>query len=485
VPCIMAMLSRLKLLQKPSLRLLSSVAPAKHAQESPIVSRPRTASDFARHHPITKISLLSNGIRVATEDTSGDSATVGVWIDAGSRYEDKNTNGVAHFLEHLTFKGTKNRSRVDLESEMENMGGHLNAYTSRESTVYYTKVLKNDVPKALDILSDMLIRSELSDESIEAERSVILRESKEIEKNLEETIFDHLHATAYRGFALGQTILGPKENILSIKRQDILNYIGTHYTANRIVIAASGAVDHDQVVKLAEQLFGSVPSTSQSKVYKEPAGFTGSDRVVDNQSWEKAHIAIAFPVGGWNDPDTYPLMVAQQLLGTWDRETSGGAGKHSASRMIRNLANDDVVQSVSTFNTQYSDTSLFGVYMVCHAVGQYRAVQEVCTAITELAHHVDDVQLETAKNQIKYHLLAALDGSTQIAEDIGRQLLCYGRRIHPAEQIARIDAVDVNAVKRVARRFFYDRDHALAAIGNVCELPKYIQRRRWSYWVRF
>jgi len=388
-------------------------------------------------------------------------------------------------LEHLTFKGTKKRSRVDLESQMENMGGHLNAYTSRESTVYYAKILKNDVPKALDLLSDMLIHSELSDESVEAERSVILRESKEIEKNLEETIFDHLHAAAYRGFSLGQTILGPKENILAIKRQDILNYIGTHYTANRIVIAASGAIDHNQIVKLAQELFGSVPSTSQGNVDKGIAGFTVSDRVIHNQSWEHAHVALAFPVGGWNDPDTYALMVAQQLLGTWDRETSGGAGKHSASRMIRNLAKDNVAQSVSTFNTQYSDTSLFGVYMTCHAVGQYRALQEVFTAITELAHHVDEVHLETAKNQIKYQILASLDGSTQIAEDIGRQLLCYGRRIHPAEQIARIDAVDVNAVKLAARRFFYDRDHALAAIGNVCELPEIVQRRRWSYWVRF
>jgi len=178
----MAMLSRLKFFRKPALRFFSSVA-VKHAPEQEvIVSRARTALDFARHHPTTQISTLPNGIRVATEAGSGDSATVGVWIDAGSRYEDQKTNGVAHFLEHLTFKGTKKRSRVDLESQMENMGGHLNAYTSRESTVYYAKILKNDVPKALDLLSDMLIHSELSDESVEAERSVILRESKEIEK---------------------------------------------------------------------------------------------------------------------------------------------------------------------------------------------------------------------------------------------------------------------------------------------------------------
>jgi len=306
-----------------------------------------------------------------------------------------------------------------------------------------------------------------------------------LKKNLEETIFDHLHATAYRGFSLGQTILGPKENILSIKRQDILDYIGTHYTANRIVIAASGAIDHNQLVKLSEEYFGSVPSSPKGKVWKEPAGFTGSDRVITNQTWEKAHIAWAFPVGGWNDPDTYPLMVAQQLLGTWDRETSGGSGKHSASRMIRNLASFDCAQSVSTFNTQYSDTSLFGVYLVCHAVGQWEAMLQVSHAITELCYHVDEVHLETAKNQIKYQILASLDGSTPIAEDIGRQLLCYGRRIHPAEQIARIDAVDVNAVKLAARRFFYDRDHALAAIGNTHELPNYLDRRRWSYWVKF
>jgi processing peptidase subunit beta len=328
-------------------------------------------------------------------------------------------------------------------------------------------------------------QSNLAEESLENERSVILREMKEIEKNLEETIFDHLHATAYRGSSLSRTILGPKENILSITRQDILNYIQTHYTADRIVIAASGAIEHNQIVKLAEELFGKVPSTPAKKVIKEPAAFVGSDRLISYESWEKAHIALAYPVGGWNDADTYPLMVAQQLLGSWDKETAGTSGSHSASPLIREIAKENMAYSVSTFNTQYSDTSLFGVYLVAHPVGLQKLLYHVLKCITRLSYEVDEIQLESAKNQIKYQILASLDGSTSIAEDIGRQLLSYGRRIHPAEQIARIDAVDVNAVKLAARRFFYDRDHALAAIGNLHELPDYVDRRRRSYWIRF
>jgi len=476
-------------------RLVRTSKPLRHFSGKPAVSHdhgkhlilPRTALDFARHYPHTKVSTLSNGIRVATEESHGDSATIGVWIDTGSRYEDEKTNGVAHFLEHLSFKGTKNRSRVDLETEIENMGGHLNAYTSRESTVYYVKVLREDVPKAADILADMLQRSELSPESIENERSVILREMKEIERNMDETLFDHLHATAYRGTPLGRTILGTKEDVERISRENILDYIKTHYTANRIVIAAAGAVKHDEIVKLTEKHFNQIPSNPPSNkvVFKAPAVFTGSDREIRYDSMDQAYVALAYPAGGWSDPDTYPLMVIQQLLGTWDKETSAGAGVHHSSRLISHVAKNDLATSLMTFNTQYSDTSLFGVYTVSHSVGVEQLWYSIQKEITRLSYEVDEVRLEEAKNQLKFHVLATLDGSTSIAEDIGRQLLCYGRRLHPAEQLARIEAVDVNAVKQAARRFFYDHDHALAAIGGIYELPDYNELRRKSFWIRF
>lgn len=160
---------------------------------------------------------------------------MGVWIDAGSRYETAANNGVAHFLEHISFKGTQKRTQQQLEVEIENMGGHLNAYTSREQTVYYARVFKNDVPQAMEILSDILTNSLMDKDAIERERDVILREMVEVNKVYEEQILDHLHETAFMGTGLGRTILGPEENIKRLTRDDLVNYVQTHYTANRCV----------------------------------------------------------------------------------------------------------------------------------------------------------------------------------------------------------------------------------------------------------
>ena len=193
--------------------------------------------------PETQVTTLSNGLRVASENAGGSTCTVGLWIDAGTRYEEEKTNGVAHFLEHMAFKGTKRRTQMQLELEVENMGAHLNAYTSREQTVYYAKSFSRDLDKSVDILADILQNATLGEREIERERSVILREMEEVDQQVEEVIFDHLHSIAFQGTPLGWTILGPTQNIKKINRQDLVNYISTHYSAPRMVLAAAGGVD--------------------------------------------------------------------------------------------------------------------------------------------------------------------------------------------------------------------------------------------------
>ena len=205
--------------------------------------------------PSTKITVLSNGFRIASESNSNAvTATVGIWLDAGSRFENEKNNGTAHFLEHMAFKGTKSRSQVELETLIENMGGHLNAYTSREQTVYYAKTLSSDVPNAVGIISDILQGATLSESAIERERDVILREAEEVDKNKEEVVFDHLHGIAFRGNPLGLTILGTNENIRSISKKDLEDYIKENYTPEKMVLVAAGGVEHEQLVKLAEQV---------------------------------------------------------------------------------------------------------------------------------------------------------------------------------------------------------------------------------------
>lgn len=285
------------------------------------------------------MTQLDNGLRVATEDSGAATATVGLWIDAGSRYETDRNNGVAHFLEHMAFKGTAKRSQTDLELEVENLGAHLNAYTSREQTVFYAKCLSKDVPKAVEILGDIIQNSKLGEAEIERERGVILREMQEVESNLQEVVFDHLHATAYQGTPLGNTILGPTKNIKSISRQDLKDYIDTHYSTPRIVLSAAGGVKHNELVKLAEKELGGLKNSFDGKSTQlAPCRFTGSEVRVRDDSLPLAHIAIAVEGCGWSDQDNVPLMVANTLIGAWDR--SQGGGVNNASNLARASAED-------------------------------------------------------------------------------------------------------------------------------------------------
>ena len=198
----------------------------------------------------------------------------------------------------MAFKGTKSRSQRQLEVEIENMGGHLNAYTSREQTVYYAKVFKNDVPKAMEILADILQNSLLDDGAITRERDVILREAEEVGKQYEEVILDHLHETAFMGTGLGRTILGPDENIRNLSRADLQSYISTHYTADRTVIAGAGAIDHKQLTELTEKYWGKLPTTPSGSVAKifDPAIFTGSDKRIrfDTMGVSQASVVCPF-----------------------------------------------------------------------------------------------------------------------------------------------------------------------------------------------
>lgn len=258
-----------------------------------------------------------------TQTSYGETAAVGVWIDAGSRYETAKNNGAAHFLEHMAFKGTKNRTQRQLEVEIENMGAHLNAYTSREQTVYYARVFKNDVPKAMEILSDILQNSLLEEGAITRERDVIMRESVEVNKQYEEVILDELHSTAFMGTGLGRTILGPDENIRNLTRADLQSYISTHYTSDRFVIAAAGAVDHKQILDLTEKHFGGMKKGDGLYV-PEKAFFTGSDKRIRYDSMNEAHIALAFEGASWTSEYSFPLMLMQTILGSWDRASASG-----------------------------------------------------------------------------------------------------------------------------------------------------------------
>ncbi|GFZ19253.1 insulinase (Peptidase family M16) protein [Actinidia rufa] len=437
--------------------------------------------------PLTRVTTLPSGLRIATESNlAAKTATVGVWIDAGSRFETDDTNGTAHFLEHMIFKGTEKRTARELEEEIENMGGHLNAYTSREQTTYYAKVMDKDVPQALDILADILQNSKFDEKRINRERDVILREMEEVEGQTEEVIFDHLHATAFQYTPLGRTILGPAQNIKTITKANLQKYISMHYTAPRMVIAASGAVKHEDIVEQVKKLFTKLstdPTTASELVTKEPAIFTGSEIRIIDDDMPLAQFAVAFNGASWTDPDSIALMVMQSMLGSWNK--SAGGGKHMGSELAQRVGINEIAESMMAFNTNYKDTGLFGVYAIAKPDCLDDLAYAIMYEMSKLSYRVSEADVTRARNQLKSSLLLHIDGTSPVAEDIGRQLLTYGRRIPFTELFARIDAVDASTIKRVANRFIFDQDVAIAAMGPIQGLPDYNWFRRRTYWLRY
>lgn len=454
-------------------------------QTAPLTRSRSTAADpsASGNFPATQLTVLDNGIRVATEDWNAPTATVGLWIDTGSRYETAANNGVAYFLEHMAFKGTAKRTQTQLELEVENMGAHLNAYTSREQTVFYAKCLGSDLGNAVEILADILQNSKFGEQEIERERGVILREMQEVEMNLQEVIFDHLHAVAYQGTPLGRTILGPTKNIKSLNRDDLVHYIKTHYKGPRMVMAGAGGVNHEELCQLTKQHFGNIGIDYENEIPLDlPCRYTGSDVRIRDDSMPFAHVAIAVEGAGWTDPDNIPLMVANTLIGSWDR--SMGGGPHNASPLAKYCAEKGFATSFQSFNTCYKDTGLWGIYFVSDRMNQDDMIYNIqhewmrlCTAVTEF-------EVDRAKNLLKTNMLLQLDGTTPICEDIGRQMLCYGRRIPQAELEARIDAVDANLVKDVCYKYVYDKCPVIAAIGPIENLTDYNRIRSGMYWLR-
>jgi len=411
--------------------------------------------------PSISIDTLSNGMRVVTDTRPGvETAAVGVWVDAGARYESASMNGVAHMLEHMAFKGTQKRSALAIAEEIEAVGGHLNAYTSREHTAYYARVLRDDVPLSVDIIADILQHSVFDEEELSRERTVVIQEIGQSEDTPDDIIFDHLQATSFPDQPLGRPILGTVEGVSAMNRDKLSAFMGHHYTGDRLILCAAGAVDHDDVMALADRHFTDLPATN----HRDPVGSTyhGGD-FREDRDLEQVHFALALPGVPYSDDDFYAVQVVSTLLG-------GGM----SSRLFQEVREKrGLCYSVFTFASSYSDCGTFGIYAGTGEQEVTELVPLICDALSQLSEDAQETEVARARAQMKAGTLMALESSTARAEQLARHMLVFGRPIPLPEIVEKIDAVDVATVKRVAARLARGGRPTVAAIGPLSQLASY------------
>ncbi len=407
-----------------------------------------------------RVSRLANGLRVATDTVQTvDTVSLGIWVDVGTRHEPAAINGAAHFLEHMAFKGTERRSARDIAEEIEAVGGHLNAYTSRESTAFYAKVLKEDVPLALDILADILQHSTFDPEELERERTVILQEIGQANDTPDDIIFDHFQECAYPEQAMGRPVLGRPEIIRGLARDAIVAYLRDHYGARRMVLAAAGNLEHERLVDLADKLLSELPA--ERAVTTEPALYTGGDRRED-RDLEQLHLVLGFPGVTLGDPDYYAASVLSTAFG-------GGM----SSRLFQEIREKrGLVYAIHSFVHGYRDGGLFGIYA---GTGEEEAA-ELAPALCEEAIKLQDgltaIELSRAKAQMKAGLLMSLESTSARCEQLAQHLLIYGTPFDPPEVVRRIEAVDDAAIRRVVSRW-HSAPPTVTALGPLSRLEDY------------
>ncbi len=406
-------------------------------------------------------ATLPGGMRFVTDRMdSVESVSLGVWVNAGARNETAEINGVSHLLEHMAFKGTARRSALDIAVEIENVGGHLNAYTSRESTVYYATVLKEDAALALDIVSDILMNSTFVDDELARERAVVLQEIGQTNDTADDIIFDTFQETAYPDQPLGRAILGTTDIVSQMPRETLKGYIDTQYGSDRMILSAAGNLDHDALAGLAEKAFGSV-TVSQAAEPQVGVYSGGDNREV--RDLEQAHLVMGFEGVGYDDDDYYPLAVLSTALG-------GGM----SSRLFQEVREKrGLVYSIYTFSSAYQDGGLFGLYAGTGEEEVAELVSVVCDELKRVAaNRMDGEEIARSRAQIKAGVLMSLESTSSRAERVARHLQIYNRII-PVDEIARrIDSVTAEDVRRVAERLL-TAPPTLAALGPVGGLPDY------------
>jgi predicted Zn-dependent peptidase len=404
-----------------------------------------------------RITTLKNGLRIITDDIPGIvTATLGLWVQVGARYEPAELNGISHFLEHMAFKGTTTRSAKQIAEEIENVGGHLNAYTSRENTAYHARVLANDVPLAVELIADIIQNSTFEEEEIAREREVILQEIGQALDMPDDIIFDYFQNTAFPNHPLGRPILGPPEIVRKITRDDLNNYMKNEYSAERMIFAAAGAVNHDIIVDLCQKNFTQL-SSHPTESFKR-ASYQGG-QFYDKRKLEQVHLVLGFESCPADHPDRYPLSVFSNLLG-------GGM----SSRLFQEVREKrGLVYTIYSFNNSFQDSGLFSIYAGTGEQQVDKLLPAIKDVLRDFPLTLEDKELERSKAQLKAGTLMALESTSTRCEKLAQHLIAFNRPIPPEEVIEKVNAVTREDIIRVATQLI-SKTPTFAALGPGKEI---------------
>ena len=398
---------------------------------------------------------LKSGLTVITDTMPHlETAALGVWTGVGGRDEKPDEHGMSHLLEHMAFKGTTTRSSREIVEQIEAVGGDLNAATSTETTAYYARVLKADVPLALDVLSDILANPAFEADELEREKSVIAQEIGAAQDTPDDVVFEHLNELCYPDQPLGRSLLGTPQTLAGITRDSLHNYLTTHYRGPEMVVAAAGAVDHKKVVAEVERRFANFDATPSPKPV--PAMFgKGGSRVI-HRDLEQAHLTLALEGVPQSDLSLFSMQVFTNILG-------GGM----SSRLFQEVREKrGLCYSIYTFHAPYSDTGFFGLYTGTDPSDAPEMMEVIVDEINNAVETLTEAEIARAKAQMKAGLLMALESCGARAEQMARHILAYGRPLTAEELVARIDAVSVETTQNAARGLLSRSRPAVVALGN-------------------
>jgi len=404
-----------------------------------------------------RITSLDNGLRIITDDIPGiATATLGLWVEVGTRHEPAEVNGISHFLEHMAFKGTATRSAKQIAEEIENVGGHLNAYTSRENTAYHARILEGDVPLALELIADIIQNSTFEPDELVRERDVILQEIGQAFDTPDDIIFDYFQETAFPRHPLGRPILGRPEIIHKITREALKSYMNREYIASRMVLAATGAVNHDQIVELCQKHFTQLSSQPTEGFTK--ASYEGG-QFFEKRDLEQIHVLLGFESCPYGHPDYYPLSVFSNLLG-------GGM----SSRLFQEVREKrGLVYSIYSFNTAFRDSGLFGIYAGTGESQIQELLPTIKNVLEDFPKSLEDKEINRSKAQLKAGLLMALESTSARCEQLAQQMMIYNRHIPPQEIIEKVNAVTPEDIIEAAARLM-SKTPTFTALGPGAEI---------------